>query len=415
MIEYDDMASFRGQLQRGRGAAARRASNEPGAAEAVYECVVTDTRWDRQVEQRDSYLAGLVARLDLPLTPIEQHLSSYDGEDGEPVELALQVLALLPMVGRLDAVAVLRGYATDGPHWATALEAITDSGAMKLAAIWDGLADDVVAGHDDAQLADAIWCDMEPWTTFARSQPRVRRIIAQRKSGRARPYHRQETATVDTEDLIRLVASGGPERRWALEELGRRGDRIVLDFAEDSALRNAAGWIPGIPQALHHLGPAALPRARTWIAGDDNTLVELGERVVAEVGDRSDAPALLVALHRATAAGNWCAAELPARGLGRLKIREAATELMAAWEGTVHSLAREAFLEGLQGCAPHEADAVAVEGLDDCEPAVQERACEGVPDTAPVRSRLRELAGDPLTPEVHEAANTRLLLLTTGL
>jgi hypothetical protein len=79
---------------------------------------------------------------------------------------------------------------------------------------------------------------------------------------------------------------------------------------------------------------------------------------VAEVGDRGDAPVLMAALHRTVAAGEWCAAEVPARGLGRLGIHEAASELMAAWEGTVDSLAREAFLDGLRGCAPHEAEAV---------------------------------------------------------
>ncbi|WP_157518673.1 hypothetical protein [Herbidospora mongoliensis] len=244
----------------------RRTATAPGAADAVYECVITDTRWDPQVDQRDGYLAGLVARLDLPLAPIQQHLVTYDGEDAEPVELALQVLALLPMVGRLDAAAVLRGYAADGPHWPTALEAIGDSGAMQLPAIWDGLADDVIAHRDDAQLAQDISCDTEPWTTFAQSQPWVRRIIDE------------------------LRASRSPR------SAGR--DRIVFDFAEDPGLRNAAGWLPGIPQALHHLGPDALPHARTWIGSGDATLVAFGERGVAEVGDRGDAPMLLATLHR---------------------------------------------------------------------------------------------------------------------
>nr|WP_062339264.1 hypothetical protein [Herbidospora sakaeratensis] len=392
-----------------------RTSTAPGAADAVYECVITDPRWDRQVDQRDGYLAGLIARLDLPLAPIEQHLLTYDGEDAEPVELALRVLALLPMAGRLDAAAVLRGYAIDGPHWSTALEAIGDSGAMTLPAIWDGLADDIMANRDDAQLAQAIWCDSEPWTTFARSQPRVRRIIVERNASRPPGPARRDTrpgiVAIGTEDLIGLVAAGGSGRRRALEELGRRGDRVVFDFAEDPGLRNAAGWLPGIPQALHHLGRDALPRARTWIGSGDDTLVAFGERVVAEVGDRGDAPALLAALHRTVAAGEWCAAEVPARGLGRLGIQEAASELMAAWEGTLHSLAREAFLDGLRGCAPREAEALVVEGLDDCEPTVRRRACEAAPDTAAVRSRLRELTADPLAAEVHEAANTRLRVL----
>ncbi|WP_345097598.1 hypothetical protein [Planomonospora venezuelensis] len=244
MVEYDSPASFRGQLQRGRGAAVHRTSTAPGAADAVYECVITDTRWDRQVDQRDSYLAGLIARLDLPLAPIQQHLLTYDDEDAEPVELALQVLALLPMVGRLDAAAVLRGYAIDGPHWSTALEAIGDSGAMKLPSIWDGLADDIIANRDDAPLAQAIWCDTEPWTTFAQSQPRVRRIIdelkASRSPGPARRDTRPEIAAIDNEDLIGLVAAGGSERRQALEELGRRGDRIVFDLGR--VLGVIKGW-----------------------------------------------------------------------------------------------------------------------------------------------------------------------------
>jgi hypothetical protein len=415
MIKYDSPASFRGQLQRGRGAAVRRASTASGAADAVYECVITDVRWDRQVDQRESYLARLIARLDLPLAPLQQHLATYDGEDVAPVELALQVLALLPMVGRHDAAAFLRGYVTDRPHWPAALEAIGSSGVLKLPAIWEGLADDVIANHDDAQLAQAIRTNPEPWTTFAPSQPRIRRIIDEIKASQppvpARRNIRPEIAAMATEDLIGLVADGGPERRRALVELGRRGDHVVFDFAEDPGLRNAAGWLPGLSQALHHLGPHALPRARTWIGDSDDTLVTAGERVVAEVGDRGDAPVLLAALHRTLAAGQWCAAEVPARGLGRLGTREATGELMAAWEGTVHSLAREAFLDGLRGCAPHEAETVAIEGLDDCEPTVQQRACEAAPDTAAVHSRVRELADDPLAPEVHEAANTKLQAL----
>ncbi|MFI6291235.1 hypothetical protein ACIBEJ_06580 [Nonomuraea sp. NPDC050790] len=306
MVEYDSPACFRGRLQRGRGAAVHSVLTAPDAADAVYDCVITDTRWDRQVDQRDSYLAGLVARLGLPLAPIQRHLATYDGEDDEPVELALQVLALLPLVGRLDAVTVLREYAADGPHWSMALEAIGFSGAMKLPGIWDGLVDDVIARRDDAQLAQAIWCDTEPWTTFARSQPRIRRIVDELKASRSpRRGRRLDLAALDNDALVALVTAPGSERRRAVEELGRRGDRIVFDLAEDRSLRNAAGWLPGIPQALRHLGPAALPPARTWIGSGDDILVGFGERVVAEVGDRSDAPVLLAALRRSVAAEEW--------------------------------------------------------------------------------------------------------------
>jgi hypothetical protein len=315
-------------------------------------------------------------------------LFDFSGRDAEPVGLALQVLALLPLAGRLDAVAILRRYAVEGPHWSAALEAIGFSGAMRLPAMWDGLADDIVAGRDDAELAEAIWCDMEPWTTFARSQQRVRRIVDGLGASRAPGAHgrdiRHELAAVEVEDLLGIVAAGGRRRRWALEELGRRGDRVVFDFAEDPGLRNAAEWIPGIPQALRHFGPKALPHARAWIESGDDTLVAFGNCVIAEVGDRGDAPVLLASLHRCVAAGEWCAAEVPARGLGRLEIHEAAGELMAAWEGTVHSYAREAFLQGLRGCAPRApaTAAVAIEGLDDCEPAVRQASLEMVPGSS---------------------------------
>jgi hypothetical protein len=79
-------------------------------------------------------------------------------------------------------------------------------------------------------------------------------------------------------------------------------------------------------------------------------------------------------LHRDIVGGDWCSAEIPARGLGRLKAGQAAPGLAAAWQGTVHSLAREAFLKGLQGCAPRIAESFAEEGLYDCEPSVQRLA-----------------------------------------
>lgn len=63
---YADPATPRGRLQRGRGLGARRARSTPDDADLVYECVVSDSRWDRQTESRDSYLARLVHRLDLP-------------------------------------------------------------------------------------------------------------------------------------------------------------------------------------------------------------------------------------------------------------------------------------------------------------------------------------------------------------
>lgn len=145
-------------------------------------------------------------------------------------------------------------------------------------------------------------------------------------------------------------------------------------------MRNTAGWTPGAPQALKHLGVAAVPRARLW-ASNDGAIGELGLRVLAASGDRTDAPVLMSALHRAfDDASLWCFAEIPAQGLGRLQIAESVPLLSAAWERTVHSHARGDFLTALHNCAPQTAEAAVAEGLDDCEPTVRKiaRAIAGV-------------------------------------
>ncbi|MEY9837542.1 HEAT repeat domain-containing protein [Streptacidiphilus sp. EB103A] len=412
-FRYAQPATLQGQLERGRGLGAQRAPHAPGAAELVYSCVLTDSRWDRQTEYRDSYLTRLIHRMDLPLGPIEDHLLGHRGSDAEEIELSLQVLALLPFLGRLDAVPVLRRYAASGIHWAAAIEAIEWTGSLKLAAVWDGLDRDVLAGHDDAALAAEL-DNGEPWTSWARTQPRIRRLLRERAASRPVLPARAGRAATDhagssTAELSKRVAAGpGPERRRALEELGQRGDPIVLDLAEDPSLRNAAAWTPGLPQALHHLRTTAVPRARTWIGHRDDTLDRLARRVLSEFGEHEDAPYLLNALTTATEGGNWCAAEVPARGLGRLHVTAAAEPLMHLWEATEHSSAREAILAGLSGCAPETAALCAMEGLDDCEPSVQRTALTLLPNTPAARTRLIQLRDDPLAPEARESAQAAL-------
>ena len=420
MISYASAVTFRGQLQRGRGIAARRAPAERGADAVVYECVIRDPRWDRQTDDRAGYLAGLIRDLDLSLAPVEQHLATFDGEDAEGVGLALDVLALLPLAGRRDAAPIVWRYAARGKHWQTVLESITGSGAwQKFPELWDGLGADIAASHDDDQLKDAIWV-AEPWATFARSQPRIRRLLEEARAlqrptrpvGRP-PGWQQKMRGAPIEALLAAVAAGGPERRRALAELGRLGEDLVLDLAEDPGLRNAAGWIPGMSPALRSLGPTAVQRARRWAQGADSMLAQFGEQVLAEHGQDRDIPVLLAALQHAADDQEWGAAEVPARGLGRLRAVQAAGALASAWENTVHSRAREAFLDGLRGCAPQTAGTFAEEGLYDCEPTVRDLACEGAPDSKVLRTRLRELAQDPLTLETRDAATTRLTRLLT--
>lgn len=398
----------------------------------MYACVVEDARWDWQVDSRAGYLAGLITSLELPLAPIERHLEASGGGDVQDVDLALAVLAVLPFAGRRDAAAVLRRYLLEGAHWTDALEKFEDTGVYKLPGLWDGFADGLVASRGEAAVRAVVSWGREPWTTWARSQPAVRRIVADLERDAAlrrrnvaaggtgltptpTPTPVGEVAAVPTPELVRRLWAGGFGRRLALEELGRRGEALILDFAEDPGARNAAGGISGMPRALRGLGAAAVPRARAWVATGDDLLAGLGVGVLAGFGGRGDIPTLLDALSRAIEAEQWCVAEAPARGLGRLRAGEAGVEaLVSAWEMTARSLARRDFLAALRDCAPGAAEPFAEEGLYDCEPSVQQLACGCAADNAAVRARLAELAVDPVLSEVHEAANARLASLRGG-
>ncbi|GAA2016438.1 hypothetical protein GCM10009839_10020 [Catenulispora yoronensis] len=405
MIGFDDPGTFRGQLQRGRGVAVRRAPGESGAADVVFECVIVDARWDRQTEVRDGYLAGLIRGLGLSVVPLAERLDAIAGEDPDDILLVLEVLARLLVAGREDAATVLRRYVAGGRHWGAALNAVTFVNSRRVPDGWEDLVDVALACHSDDELQDIVDNGDDSWMRTLLDQRSPRRswqrvnALYERAgeleqavaSGAEYRNWLRTLADVPRDDLLHQVTSDAARRRWALEELGRRGDTVVLDLVEDPALRNPAGWIPGAPQALEHLGTLAVPRARGWLAGagagagdspsdvapSDVAMTELGLRVLATSGDLTDAPVLLSALTGAFDDDDqWCFAEIPAQGLGRLQVAEAAPLLVAAWEQSVHSRARGSFLTALESCAPRssQVEALADEGLDDCEPTVQQLA-----------------------------------------
>ena len=87
------------------------ARDQPGATDAVYLCITADSRWDRQTEDRAAFPARLVRELGLGLEPLSKYLTRAETDDSALVGLALDVLAMLTLAGRADAVAILRGYA----------------------------------------------------------------------------------------------------------------------------------------------------------------------------------------------------------------------------------------------------------------------------------------------------------------
>src|SRR2546423_6699946 len=177
MPSYDDPTTFRGQLQRGRGIAARRALSVPHADDAVYECLINDPRWDRQTETRDTYLAGLVQKLDLPLAPIQSHLLAYDDDDPWDIGLLLDVLALLTSAGSEDAAAVMRRYVTDGRHWSAALNALTFADPLRMPGVWHDLVDEALACRDDDELQDVVDNGDDSWMrTLLEHRPRIQAL-----------------------------------------------------------------------------------------------------------------------------------------------------------------------------------------------------------------------------------------------
>lgn len=405
VFEYAEPETLLGQLQRGRGLGARRALAEPGAGDLVVGCVLQDPRWDAQTESRDEYLACLIYRMGLPLAPIAHHLfGEPERAELRDVELSLQMLAWLVELGRIDAAPLLRRYAAEGKHWEVAVDAVWD---WEIAELWDGLDQEVLARLDDEQLAEAAY-DGGPWSIWARSHQRVRVVLDDRVETRRNRPDREAIKDLSSKVLLDRITAGNSRSCWReLLVLAGRGELAILDFAENAELRNS-GAIPNISAALRSLGGAAVGRARGWAAGADPELHRLAVDVLAADGDSTDVPVLMNALATALSDEDWCGLETPAKGLGRLAVADAADLLVRAWESTVHSYARIALFQGLTGCLPTGLDRFAVEGLDDCEVAVQEMACFKAPATPSVIERLREWQTGPDSSDRSACASIRL-------
>jgi hypothetical protein len=364
--------TLHGQLQRGRGTGYTRARTDPGAADLVYDCIRRDPRHDRQVESRRWYLSRLVTVLGLPAGPAADHLlAEVDPADDDEwrIDLASGVLADLAVRGDSTAMAALREYLRRGRHWAWVLDTLWEAGDSALMRGVDAI---VLARADDGELRAAADPHAGPWSAWSILHPRVRAAMPSRgRSGRggAAPSDGPSWTDGELADQVRTTRS-----RAALVELGRRTSPVVLDLAEEPALRNGFGVLAGLAPALRGLGAAAVPRARGWVAGADPFLVDHGTDVLAAHGGTGDVPALLRVLTAAAEREEWCAAEAPARGLGRLRAGAAAPVLRRLWAETGHSYARTAFLAGILGTAPHDADRYLTEAADDCEPGVRDLA-----------------------------------------
>ncbi len=365
----------------------------------VLSCVTHDRRWDRQTEERSTYLARLVRALKVPLEPIRSHISNPDlWEDTVhwDLSLPLEVLHDLARIGHPDAADALCEFiaTAHGPIWMETIETL-----------WEDSADDVRRRLHDVvfpRLTDqdiTRWAEPKVgvWEAWRTSDARIDDAL---QHAQAPPVVRPsvpDLTTLPGDELARRVTSArAPERREAWRELGARQDLQLLDLAELPATRNHFGAVPGLSRALLALGPAALPRARAWLTGPDTLLHPFASDVLAAHGQPRDAPALLTTFLSACNDDNWYLTETCADGLGRLRHRPAVDALRAAWEHTLHSHARVTFLTALLTITSEDADELTDEGLHDCETQVRALAAHRCTVTAQNRSHLGQLGADNL-------------------
>src|SRR5690242_5133109 len=114
---YASAKTLPGALQRGSGAAGAWVANHAVAPELVWDCVRRDYRWDRQVDERTTYLARLVLDAGLPVDPVVERLwragrtTGYDGNAFGQCADVLAALARTPVPAAMDA---LRQYVCEG-------------------------------------------------------------------------------------------------------------------------------------------------------------------------------------------------------------------------------------------------------------------------------------------------------------
>jgi hypothetical protein len=365
--ERASSGSLLGMLQRGRGLGHQRALTTPGADALVLDCLAHEPRWDRQTEQRAGYYARLVLALDVPVEAIGL---GPDGPDapGAGLSVAFETLVELSRRGSGAAASALHEYLRrSAPDWHLVSTIWTDGGP----AARRGLAELVLDRIDDACLAAVVTLDEDgPWRTWAAHDPRVADALA------ALPP-RPQTVRPDltghrTADLRALAeAPPSPQRAAALRALGARGDLWLLDLAERTDLRGTPGARFALRRPVLDLGPAALPRSRAWIEGDDPWLRDLGQDVVSAHGGPDDAGTVLTWFDQAVADGAWCRTETFADGLARLRHRPAAPSLVRAWERTPHSIARRHHLRALVAVDAPGLPRLLGEARDDCEADVR--------------------------------------------
>lgn len=421
-----------GQLQRGLGRGYLSALTTPGADDLLLECIGTDPRWDRQIEERAAYYAVLGRKLSVPARAILEIVEGHDTTTGGfPGALAADVLAEMAARGDEDARAVT-SVALRSPTCLTMLSAVVNVeylydltllSEIDLLAVANQLA--------ERELEEAIVATgPERWEEVSRFVPRVeairgRRIeeIAQtrRELIAVKPDSRMSTTEIlshvgvhsfrQVVDLLALRTD--PESVAIIIDTARSGDYYQAHGALTAlGLQQNLEVLPEVTAALaqdtgtltarrssylrylNHLpSEVTLPLARDWMNVGGVRAVA-SQQILAIHATPEDRIRLESALATALDDGEIYRACSMIEGLEQIGDSRSAPVLVRTFKEISYSWARPRVLKALAASDCDAGRQLSAEALWDCDVEARAISVTMAPRTAELQARIREMAED---------------------
>ena len=437
-----------GQLQRGLGRGYRRAVAS-GDAESVFECVVQDPRWDRQVEERASYYANLLIALAPPLHRLSEAIDGWQPHSDSGY-LVADVLVEMSRRGQQRATQILRdGFCADA--WSLVLEAaygVDDSSLVADAGLSDAeVLDRLITVEPEDLLRFAEESGGLPWERWAPQLPALSDFCE--RYSEVADYAARRSWVVEssssTEDLLRLALEHWRQPRLVATLLTRtdaQSRRLIRNAAlgENPQLWMLACRILGmqddqtlVPAAIEALerakGPfvgrrcvawtrylaelpstVTLPLARRWMDAADTLAVSVaGRRLIAQHCETSDLPLIVRKLESAIAEDDVYLACSMVEALEHVGLPGNGELLARVYCESPYSYIRRRVLRALRVTGEVMIERLAFESLWDCDSGARLEAVELAPMNEMSERRTKVLASDEFEEhDIREAARKKL-------
>jgi hypothetical protein len=375
-----------GLLARGRGAGyAAALERGRSAVDAVLRCVAEDPRWDRQIESRYHYYAGLLIALgSCPIQPILEVLARHEREN---VWLAHDVLLQLAWRGHLGALAAVIHRVRIGLVDARDLENIGGRALVErvfpLAGRSPPPPEPPAATRPRPQLAPSL--DVTHLLALVTGPDNPNKVMAARRLGTL-----DDAALMPTAKAFLLAQTELPPEHRPRHAQQRRAWCVYLE---------------SLPATR------TLELAREWFHSDWPLSV-VAESILSHHAEPEDRAMLEAAGHTALAEGKNYRLCSVVDALDHLADPRSLPLLGTIYCQATYSWARQRVCIALLAHRDlADAQALLVESLWDCEDYTRELACEGV-DPIAAATRLRELEDDGF--EAHQVREVARAALLTG-